>query len=272
MQRIVLLSFPGPFAVDVLSAMRARGARADALLLYDPVRPVRGGAAARLAAAARMPIRRARRRLLVLREGAYSRAASELVLTGALNGRRMARDLARLRPDVVVLARCGLLAPEVVGVPPGGVVAVHPGLLPWVRGVAPLGNALLRGVPLGSTIFRVDAGIDTGRILHRRLLPVAGGESPEALRRALSRQWAEMTAELVGWARAGDLPEGRAQEDRHPLCRALDPAADARVGRAVAAGWPRDLYERWARLAPDGVTLPLDADPPCTPYAPDDAR
>jgi methionyl-tRNA formyltransferase len=170
----------------------------------------------------------------------------------------MLRDLRRLRPGVVVLANAGLVSAEVITVPAEGVVNVHPGLLPWVRGNSPIANGLLAGVPLGCTAFRVDSGIDTGPLLLRRLLPVSGGESLDQLREALRAQWVGMTADLVEQA-ARRLPAGSTQHGRYPLGPALplDAAEDA-VRRGEAAA----LFTRWRAHCDEALVLPADADPP----------
>lgn len=182
-------------------------------------------------------------------------------MTGPLNGSRMLRDLARLRPETIVLAHAGLVAPSVLEIPRGGVVNVHPGLLPWIRGNSPLGHSLLRGVPLGATAFRVDPGIDTGRILFRRLLPVMGGESTAELRDALYALWVEMTVELVGAAIEDRIPAGYVQEGRFPLCRTLASAEEVEgIEEAVRSGAALALLDAWTPHCGSDLSLPPDAD------------
>jgi methionyl-tRNA formyltransferase len=179
------------------------------------------------------------------------------VVTGPLNGARMLRDLHRLRPDVVVLAGCGIVAPEALAVPPGGVFSVHPGLLPWTRGSSPSLHSLSRGVPLGATAFRVDPGIDTGPVVARRLLPVRGGETLDELRAALLGMWVEMTAELVTAAAEGHLGAGMPQGARFPLGRHVDaPAELAAAAAAVEAGVAKSLFERWRPFCAPDLSLP----------------
>lgn len=247
MAAVVLLSPGGRFCEDLLAELARRGTPVDAVLIYPPT--PRGWRAARLLAPLRWLVRRARALLRPLPRG----GARRLVRTGPLNGPRMARALRRLGPDRVVLAHCGLVAPALLEIPGEGVVSVHPALLPWVRGNSPVANSLLRGIPLGATAFRVDAGIDTGRILARRLLEVRGGESTAELKAALHRLWVEMTADL---ATAPALGEGWTQAGRFPLARTLPaPAADEPVRRGVH----RDLFERWRPACGPGLDLGPDA-------------
>jgi methionyl-tRNA formyltransferase len=249
-RRVVLLSSGTAFTSDVLAGLARRGAAVHAVLVYAPPRPP-GVAALLRWVAGRVRLRAARR----LRVG-----TGRVVFTGELNGARMVRDLERLAPDVLVLAHCGLVRPNVLSIPREGTVNVHAALLPWVRGNSPLANSLLREIPLGSTAFRVDEGIDTGRILARRLLPVAGGESVAALRAALHRVWVEMTVDLAVAAAAAPLPPGRPHARRLPLCRTVSDA-DADVGLRVGRGDAKALFERWRPLCDASLSLPDDADP-----------
>jgi methionyl-tRNA formyltransferase len=252
--RVVILSPGGAFVQAMIEELRRRGTPVDALVLYPPqskgrarlIRPFLW-----LAHALKLALR--------ARRGG---AAARVVLTGPLNGAWMERDLRRLAPDVVVLAHCLIVAPHILQIARDGVLNVHPGLLPWVRGSNPFGNALLRSVPLGCTSFWVDPGIDTGAMIERRLLPVAGSETQRELRDALFGLWVEMTAGLVAAALAGEeIPRAPQPPERFPLCRALAaPDEQAAVAAAVAVGNARTLFERWRTLCPAGtLSLPVDA-------------
>lgn len=91
------------------------------------------------------------------------------------------------RPDIgVVVAYGHILKPELLELPPRGMVNVHPSLLPALRGPAPVEWAIVNGLEeTGVTIMQLDAGMDTGPILHQ--IPdhvdpdVTGGELSEHL-------------------------------------------------------------------------------------------
>lgn len=258
-RRHVALLSPGcSFADDVLAGLKERGGAVDSVVIYGPPAPRLPGAFVRWLA-----------RKAYLHLGRSRRSGPRVVFTGALNGRRMADDLARLRPDVLVLARCGLLAPHVLAIPREGVVNVHPGLLPWIRNASPLASSLQRQVPLGAAAFRVNAGIDTGALLERRLVPVAGGERADDLRRAIYSLWVEMTVDLVVAAAAGPLPHGTPQLTRFPPCRPVnDPAGIAAMEDAIQRGLPKQLFDRWSGLCGPRATLPVDADADFFPRPP----
>jgi methionyl-tRNA formyltransferase len=74
-----------------------------------------------------------------------------------------------LKPDIgVVVAYGHILKSELLELPPRGMVNVHPSLLPELRGAAPIEWAIIRGhETTGVTIIRLDAGMDSGPILHQ---------------------------------------------------------------------------------------------------------
>ena len=100
-----------------------------------------------------------------------------------------------LKPDVgVVVAYGHILKPELLELPPRGMVNVHPSLLPGLRGAAPIEWAIMRGFETtGVTIIQLDAGMDSGPILHqiphRLNADVTGGD--------LSAHLAELGAQAL---------------------------------------------------------------------------
>jgi len=272
-RRVVLLTGGGPFAHELLELLAERGVRVDALVVFVPSLLAEWRGAMSPARRARWlalaPLRWVSRRVKARIRAPRARPFRRLVFTGAVNGRAMTRDLRRLNADVVVLARCPvILQPHALSVAREGVVNVHPGLLPWIRGNSPIAHSVLRGVPLGASAFRVDPGIDTGAVIERRLLPVRGGETASALWDALHRLWVEMTADLAQAALAGPLPRGTPQPGRFPLCRAALPAERDTAAEAVRRGEARALFERWLPLCdPVHLSLPFDADAEFVPRA-----
>lgn len=74
-----------------------------------------------------------------------------------------------VKPDIgVVVAYGHILKPELLELPPRGMLNVHPSLLPGLRGAAPVEWAIIRGhETTGVTIMQLDAGMDSGPILHQ---------------------------------------------------------------------------------------------------------
>jgi len=126
--------------------------------------------------------------------------------------------LAALRhwqPEIgVVVAYGHILRPDVLGVPTRGMINVHASLLPRLRGAAPVPWAILTGeTETGITIQQMDAGMDTGPILHQSATAIGSEETGGALSSRLAVLGAESLVEALALMRLGLL---------HP--RAQDPA------------------------------------------------
>ena len=79
------------------------------------------------------------------------------------------KRLRELKPDIgVVVAYGHILKPELLALPARGMVNVHPSLLPGLRGAAPVEWAIIRGhETTGVSIMQLDAGMDSGPVLHQ---------------------------------------------------------------------------------------------------------
>ena len=64
----------------------------------------------------------------------------------------------------------------------GRIINTHPALLPSFPGAHGVADALAHGVKVtGCTVFEVDAGVDTGRILDQVAVRVEPGDTAETL-------------------------------------------------------------------------------------------
>ena len=116
--------------------------------------------------------------------------------------------IARLRewsPDLIVFTGGNILRKPVLAVPRLGILNVHLGLLPEIRGMSTPEWSLLKNVPVGITFHYIDAGIDTGPILQRFEFPdLAACESLSDLRNRLIAFGIEKTGDVVA-----SLDEGK---------------------------------------------------------------
>ena len=80
------------------------------------------------------------------------------------------KELAELKPDVIIVIAYGLILPQIVlELPKFGCINVHASLLPRFRGAAPIQSAILHGDhETGVTIMQMDAGMDTGDMLTKQ--------------------------------------------------------------------------------------------------------
>lgn len=137
---------------------------------------------------------------------------------------RLARDLAALGPDVLVVVAYGrILGEDLLTLAPLGAVNVHASLLPRWRGAAPIQWALAEGdLETGVTIMRMDAGLDTGDLLLQRALAIGPEETSRELHDRLSVLGAAALVEALPLLAAGQLVPVRQDGARATLARILE--------------------------------------------------
>ena len=102
---------------------------------------------------------------------------------------------AALGLDAAVVFAYGLILPRaILDAPRLGCLNVHGSLLPRWRGAAPIQRALLAGdAETGVTIMQMDAGLDTGAMLLKGVVPIG----PDATAQSLFDQVTALGAELI---------------------------------------------------------------------------
>lgn len=145
-------------------------------------------------------------------------------------------DLVRtIEPEMVVaVGYRHIVPPEILSIPDGGCINVHPGLLPYARGFNPNVWSIVEDLPAGVTIHYMDEGIDTGEIVSRKRVPVSFDDSGRDLYERLETACYELFVETWPALEAGRV-ETIKQDDRHAtyhersdfeeLCE-LDPEAE----------------------------------------------
>ncbi|MEA1617359.1 methionyl-tRNA formyltransferase [Erythrobacter sp. T5W1-R] len=154
--RIIFMGTPD-FAVPALRALHAAGH--DIMCVYtQPPRPAGRGKK--------------------LMPSPVQQAAEELGLPVrtpvSLRNAQAQAEFAALGADVAVVAAYGLILPQaVLDAPMHGCLNIHASLLPRWRGAAPIHRAVLAGdAETGVTIMQMEAGLDTGPMLHKVAVPV----------------------------------------------------------------------------------------------------
>ena len=108
--------------------------------------------------------------------------------------KKIVRHLERRQVDIVALAGfMKLLTPWFLDAFKGPVVNVHPSLLPRHPGVHGIDDSYASGdAQLGISIFRVDAGLDTGPIITQKSFPRDPADSRDRVEErihALEHEW-----------------------------------------------------------------------------------
>ena len=95
---------------------------------------------------------------------------------------------AALNADVAVVVAYGLILPRpILDAPKRGCLNIHASLLPRWRGAAPIHRAIMAGdLETGVCIMQMEAGLDTGPVLLRKVVEIGAEETTGQLHDRLS--------------------------------------------------------------------------------------
>ena len=208
MTRIVFFGSGSPLSVSALDAVAAAGSVVAVV--------VPAGRRAGLRGWRRRIARWRARRPLVRRARALGAA---VVPFAPGDGARLASHLGPLRPDLLCVATFPLrLTPEVLALAPA--LGLHPSLLPLRRGPDPLFWSYFEDDrETGVTVFRMDAGEDTGPIVAQEAIALPRGRGGRDLYEEIARRGASLLGRAVSDDAAGRLqsrPQDEARATRQP--------------------------------------------------------
>lgn len=167
----------------------------------------------------------------------------------------------------------------VLDAPGRGVLGIHPTLLPEGRGRAPIPWAILKGLKqTGVTLFKLDAGVDTGEILAQEILPITPDETAttlyarvnEAHKTIIRNIWPSLVNDTLELRKQDEskvtIWEARTPEDGR-ITPEMSVAYVERLVRAVTHPYPGAFYENadggiiriWSGRIGDANTPPGDA-------------
>jgi methionyl-tRNA formyltransferase len=136
--------------------------------------------------------------------------------TRDLNSPEFLAQLAQWRPDLIVsVAAPQIFREALIRLPRLGCINIHNSKLPRYRGMLPNFWQMFYGEKtVGTTIHRINAGIDDGDILMQTETPICAEESLDALIRRTKRLGARLMIEMLARFRAGEVPAlaNRAEE------------------------------------------------------------
>jgi methionyl-tRNA formyltransferase len=118
---------------------------------------------------------------------------------------QIVRDIA---PDALVVAAFGQIIPQrMLDLPRYGGINVHGSLLPRWRGAAPMQYALMTGdTETGVTTMQMDAGLDTGDMLLKAMLPLEDTDNLATVEAKLSALAVPLLRETLDRLAHGNCP------------------------------------------------------------------
>jgi folate-dependent phosphoribosylglycinamide formyltransferase PurN len=181
---------------------------------------------------------------------------------GAVNEPSVVEEIESHAPDLVVAYGCSLIRSRLLETFPRRTVNIHLGLAPYYRGAATNFWPLVHDEPelVGVTFMHLDAGIDTGEVIHQLRAEVRPGDTPHQIGNRVIAAAVVACAEII--RRFDDLGpvEGVPPPAEPRFCRQAD--FDAEAVRALHARFAEGLVSRYlsdreARIA----TRPIVAHP-----------
>jgi len=112
--------------------------------------------------------------------------------------------LSEVRPDLGVIAGARILKGYVISKFRIGIVNLHPGLLPEVRGLDAMLWSIYKDVPLGVTAHLIDESVDAGRLLLREEIPIFADDTLLDLSERLYDYQLKLLAPALEAAMRGD--------------------------------------------------------------------
>jgi methionyl-tRNA formyltransferase len=147
-----------------------------------------------------------------------------------LNTPELITSLSECRADIFVVVAFRILPKPLFSVPPMGTINIHASLLPKFRGPAPIQRAIEAGEQeTGVTIFRIDEGVDTGRLLLQKRVQIAPAETGPELSVRLSTLGAEALIETLDGLQRGQMepiPQNHTLASRAPKLKKEEACID----------------------------------------------
>lgn len=99
---------------------------------------------------------------------------------GMINNSNFAEDIIASKPDLLVAYGCSIIKDPLLSTFKGRLINVHLGLSPYYRGAGTNYWPLVNAEPefVGATFMHMDAGIDTGKIIHQIRARISLGDTP----------------------------------------------------------------------------------------------
>jgi len=118
---------------------------------------------------------------------------------GEINEPKRADDIGELRPDLLACYGSSLIRAPLLTRFEGRFLNVHLGLSPYYRGAGTNFWPLVRGEPefVGATFMHIDAGIDTGKIIHQIRARIFPGDTAHQIGNRLIADMTLVYADII---------------------------------------------------------------------------
>ena len=124
---------------------------------------------------------------------------SKKIKKGGINDNEVVEEIIALNPDLLVCYGSSLIKSKLLDLYEGKFLNVHLGLSPYYRGSGTNVWPLINREPymVGATFMYIDAGIDTGKIIHQIRADLFIGDSPSSIGNRLIKRMTETYCKII---------------------------------------------------------------------------
>ena len=132
-------------------------------------------------------------------ENVEDKSKPNFINKGDINELKIVKKILELNPDLLVCYGSSLIKSELLTKFENKFLNVHLGLSPYYRGSGTNVWPLINCEPdmVGATFMHIDAGIDTGEIIHQIRADMFLGDSPHTIGNRLIRKMTSTYAEII---------------------------------------------------------------------------
>ena len=169
----------------------------------------------------------------------------ESVPKGDINKPEHIGAICALGPDLLVAYGCSLIKGTLLEVFRGRFLNVHLGLSPYYRGAGTNFWALVNGEPelVGATFMHIDAGVDTGQVIHQIRARVFPGDTPHQIGNRLIADVARVYVDVIRRFDDLDVPPQVPEPQHVRVTRQRDFSPETVL--ALYDSFARGLVERY---------------------------
>lgn len=143
---------------------------------------------------------------------------------GTINDEQYFKEIIALKPDLVIVYGASIIREPLLSIFHKKMINIHLGLSPYYRGSATNFWPLVHGMPecVGVTFMYIDAGIDTGEIIHQLRASVNYYDSPSSIGNRLIADMTRTVNRLVKNFALLQKMESSAHKGYAILCKKKD--------------------------------------------------
>ena len=139
------------------------------------------------------------------------------IYAGRCNSKKMKIILKNFKPDYIFISCGSILSHEIIQIPKYGIINIHPGVLPFARGLDVIYHSIINNYPIGVTAHFLSTGIDTGEIIDIKLAEIKKFDSLNNIKLKVNRIRVTLFVDLMAKLKSGNKILSEPQKNKFKL-------------------------------------------------------